>query len=654
MIRARISRGVDDCIRSSLQLLLAACLVGTSAAAPDEPKPLWQRIEDTTEVERTIPGTAEYGDEDCVVTMPSGRKYISNQEGAKVSITMPNGQRFEEMTAHMGFGRVFVNEDETLVGAVLVGCTQSGDLYIYAAGADGKFRQIPDVHDQISRALEKADAPFGPSALRLVTVKGRRFTLLALEFGPESGGYKGWLFEVEVSPDGQIALVPVEPADEVPTNYVDFLVGGVQAATPQDFEACVKQGKERGIPEQVLFETRMLRALVERDRKAVASLAPEAAGRLSKPKPDSSAFSDSEYYLANVHSLLAIAAADKGDTETSDKHLGDAIWAAPGEEAAYLRAVEPRYSQLLREDVREVENEQEVEALAAEARNNGVSDQAIFELRLVYASLNDDAELADRLAPEAAAWLQPARPAGWLQRAMQFLGLSSSEPAKKWSAEQSGLNSEQQFLAFVHHVLSLAAMKRGEDETAKLHLAQAIRNEPQNAEDFCAALVARRDAEQKMAEEERVSKLRLDLDREISDSDGKKTTLRTLLGTNKALLLDFWASWCGPCIAGMPSLKEKAKALAPQGIIVVAMNTENDAAKAEAQRKEHGMENVPWMLDPEETSYSELLGVDSIPRMVLVDPEGKIHFNGHPMDEELATALQKIDPAIALPRHDEG
>jgi hypothetical protein len=160
------------------------------------------------EFELPIPGSEEYvEDRGLIVTMPSGRQYISSVSGAEATITLPNGQQFKEITANHGFGRLFVNQDETILAAVLAGCTQSGDLYVYAAGADGQFRQIPDAHEQVRSALRKAGASFQPDVLRLVTVNERRLTLLSLIYEDKSIGREGWLFEVEVTPDGQIALV---------------------------------------------------------------------------------------------------------------------------------------------------------------------------------------------------------------------------------------------------------------------------------------------------------------------------------------------------------------------------------------------------------------------------------------------------------------
>jgi hypothetical protein len=50
-----------------------------------------------------------------------------------------------------------------------------------------------------------------------------------------------------------------------------------------------------------------------------------------------------------------------------------------------------------------------------------------------------------------------------------------------------------------------------------------------------------------------------------------------------------------------------------------------------------------------ERPYSKLLEIDSIPRMILVAPDGKVLFNGHPQDQGLWSALQKLDPEIKAP-----
>ncbi|MBL9133515.1 MAG: TlpA family protein disulfide reductase, partial [Verrucomicrobiaceae bacterium] len=125
------------------------------------------------------------------------------------------------------------------------------------------------------------------------------------------------------------------------------------------------------------------------------------------------------------------------------------------------------------------------------------------------------------------------------------------------------------------------------------------------------------------------------------------TTLADQLGGKKAILIDFWASWCGPCMQLMPSLKKKGEHLQPYDIVVIAMNKDDENAEsiAERIRKEQGM-TIPWLVEPKERPYTKLFELDSIPRMVLISPKGNVLFNGHPEDPALWAALKKVNAQI--------
>jgi len=90
----------------------------------------------------------------------------------------------------------------------------------------------------------------------------------------------------------------------------------------------------------------------------------------------------------------------------------------------------------------------------------------------------------------------------------------------------------------------------------------------------------------------------------------------------------------------MPELKKKAKKYEGLGIVVAGMNTEN-ASKAEKVRKEREI-GFSWLVEPSGRPFSKMLKINSIPRMILLDPEGKVLFNGHPMDDELTAALDGL------------
>src|SRR4051812_21010658 len=63
-------------------------------------------------------------------------------------------------------------------------------------------------------------------------------------------------------------------------------------------------------------------------------------------------------------------------------------------------------------------------------------------------------------------------------------------------------------------------------------------------------------------------------DFKLKGVDGKEVTLASLKGN--VVVLDFWATWCGPCVAGFPKIDELAKKYAGKGVMVFGMNQKED------------------------------------------------------------------------------
>ncbi len=107
-------------------------------------------------------------------------------------------------------------------------------------------------------------------------------------------------------------------------------------------------------------------------------------------------------------------------------------------------------------------------------------------------------------------------------------------------------------------------------------------------------------------------------------------TLKALDGSNLRLaeqkgdimLINFWASWCGPCIQEMPALDKLAQKYRPLGVQVWGVNVENDstAAKAYLHKVQVGF---PILFDLD-NSVSKAYQVDAMPTTVILDKDGKV------------------------------
>jgi thiol-disulfide isomerase/thioredoxin len=102
--------------------------------------------------------------------------------------------------------------------------------------------------------------------------------------------------------------------------------------------------------------------------------------------------------------------------------------------------------------------------------------------------------------------------------------------------------------------------------------------------------------------------------------DGQEITLSKLKG--KVILLDFWATWCGPCRESIPHLVHLYKTYQKNGLEVIGMNL--DRGDIETVRRFAKSMNIPYPIvsTPEEVSRN--FGITGLPTAVFIDKEGKV------------------------------
>ena len=131
-------------------------------------------------------------------------------------------------------------------------------------------------------------------------------------------------------------------------------------------------------------------------------------------------------------------------------------------------------------------------------------------------------------------------------------------------------------------------------------------------------------------------------DLEMADPDGKMHKLSELVGEGKYVLVDFWASWCGPCRAEMPNVVEAYNKFHSKGFEVVGVSFDQ---KKEAWVKAIGQLKMPWLqisdLKGWQCAASPIYKIDAIPDNILIDPQGKIIDRGL-RGKALLTRLEKL------------
>ncbi len=123
---------------------------------------------------------------------------------------------------------------------------------------------------------------------------------------------------------------------------------------------------------------------------------------------------------------------------------------------------------------------------------------------------------------------------------------------------------------------------------------------------------------------------------------GEPVDLAALRG-QKVAVVEFWATWCGPCRASIPHLTELQRQYKDSAVFVgVAEETVNEV-KPFVEKMGDQMNYTVALDDGGKTAagYMDANHVDYIPYAFIVDKTGRIAFHGHPMDPQFETALKK-------------
>lgn len=144
----------------------------------------------------------------------------------------------------------------------------------------------------------------------------------------------------------------------------------------------------------------------------------------------------------------------------------------------------------------------------------------------------------------------------------------------------------------------------------------------------------------------------LDIEHWLSDGNGKFSEVKKF-EPGKVYVVEFWATWCGPCIASMPHLAELQKEHADDGLQIISISDEDlETVEEFLERDVRGEEDLTYgkltsayCLTTDEDreahdDYMKAAGQNGIPTAFIVGKKGEIEWIGHPMEmDEPVTAV---------------
>lgn len=126
-------------------------------------------------------------------------------------------------------------------------------------------------------------------------------------------------------------------------------------------------------------------------------------------------------------------------------------------------------------------------------------------------------------------------------------------------------------------------------------------------------------------------------------ADGKEISLQSFQG--KIVLLDFWATWCAPCVASLPAIEKLYQETSEKGVALLSLDEEEEPRKATEFWTAH---KEPWPNYHASDEIVKQFPEHGIPYFVLIDAAGKVVFSHAGLDESgLRSALGKLVPGLA-------
>ncbi len=117
------------------------------------------------------------------------------------------------------------------------------------------------------------------------------------------------------------------------------------------------------------------------------------------------------------------------------------------------------------------------------------------------------------------------------------------------------------------------------------------------------------------------------MDTRIKNVQGHQSSINKEAGKSKIIVLDFWATWCKPCVKAIPKISELAKEFENKGVTFIGINTDSprNTTKVRPFVSTHKIK-YPVLLDIDQELMNEFL-INAFPTLLIINRQGKILYS---------------------------
>ena len=194
--------------------------------------------------------------------------------------------------------------------------------------------------------------------------------------------------------------------------------------------------------------------------------------------------------------------------------------------------------------------------------------------------------------------------------------------------------------AILHYNLGVALMQLNRDDEGVAEIEQYLKMDPKGSYGEMA---------RKLVENPRRARENFAPDFSFTSSAGEYVTLEDLKG--KVVLLDFWGTWCPPCVASVPDLRSLYKRYANESFVLIGVSSDYDER---VWRRFIERNNMVWpqYLD-EDRRLQRAFNVRAFPTYILIDREGIVRMQSVGLNSTRAASLDEaVKKQIKIPAAD--